>query len=341
MVRGSALSACLVIFLALPLAAEEWAQKMFETDSHDFGQVARNAKAEYPFVLANPYLEDVHVASAVPSCSCTSLRIETPWLKTYEKGAIVAVFNTKAFRGQHGATVTVTFDRPFYATAQFHVKGYVRDDVTFSPENVELGTVDQGCPAEKWVTVTFSSSSGWQIREVRSSNPHLSAEVAQRGMDANSVSYGMRVRLDAKAPVGYLRDHLMLVTNDGQATQFPVLVEGRVVSAVTVSPASLFLGVLRPGESVSKRLVVQGKKPFCVTSVTSEGKSFKLTWTKDDQAKPVHLIPVTFEANNQAGQAVQVVRIQTDLDGKVAELPAYVVVKALETAKGEAAPGQK
>lgn len=332
MARGSTLSVCLVFFLTLPGFGEEWAQKMFETDSHDFGQVARNAKVEFRFVLTNPYLEDVHIVSAVPSCSCTSLRIETPLLKTYEKGAIVAVFNTKTFRGQHGATVTVTFDQPFYATAQLHVKGYVRDDVTFDPEHVELGTIDQGNPAEKWVTVNFSSSSGWQIREIRSSNPHLSAQAVQRGIDANSVSYAMRVRLDPRAPVGYIRDHLMLVTNDAQSTQFPVLVEGRVVSAVTVSPASLFLGVLRPGESVTKRLVVQGKKPFRVTSVTSEGKSVKLTSTSDEQVKPVHLIPITFVAGNETGQAVQMVRVQTDLDGKTAELPAYVIVKPLETA---------
>jgi hypothetical protein len=99
--------------------------------------------------------------------------------------------------------------------------------------------------------------------------------------------------------------------------------------------------VLRPGESVTKRLVVQGKKPFRVTSVSSEGKSVKLALTNDEQAKPVHLIPVTFVAGNEPGQAVQMVRIQTDLDGKTAELPAYVVVKALETGKGEAAAGQK
>ncbi len=323
---------CLVALSALPATGEEWAEKMFESRSHDFGQVARNAKVEYAFELSNPYLEDVHVVSAVPSCGCTSIRIDTPSLKTYEKGAIVAVFNTKAFRGQHGATITVTFDRPLYATAQLQVKGYVRDDVVFDPEQVELGTIDQGTSVEKRVTIVFTSSSGWLIREVRSSNPHLSAKVSQTGTDAGGVSYEMRVRLDAQAPVGYLRDSLMLVTNDPQSTQFPLMVEGRVVSSLMVSPASLFLGVLGPGESVTRRLVVQGKKPFRITSVTSEGKSVKLAATTDDQRKVLHLISVTFVANNVPGQAVQTVRIQTDQDDKVSELPAYVVVRSSETA---------
>ena len=331
----------IVVLWALPATGEEWAQKMFASNSHDFGQVPRNAKVEYAFPLSNLYLEDVHIAGAVPSCGCTSLRIDTPWLKTYEKGAVVAVFNTKSFRGQHGATITVTFDRPFYATAQLHVKGYVRDDVVFAPEHVELGDVDQGRAAERQVAVTFTSSNGWQIREVRSSNPHLSAQVVQKGFDANTVSYEMRVRLDPKAPIGYLRDHLMLVTNDQQSTQFPVLVEGRVVSSVTVSPASLFLGVLRPGDAVTKRLVVQGKKPFRVTSVTSDGKSVKLASATDGEVKPLHLIPVTFVANNVPGQAVQTIRIKTDLDDKVSELPAYVVVESPQPAQGRKTVGDR
>jgi len=295
--------------------------------------VARNAKVEYAFVVYNPYLEDIHIASAYPSCGCTSLRIENPLLKTYEKGAVVAVFNTTTFRGQHGATITVTIDRPYYATAQLQVAGYVRDDVLLNPENVNLGTVDQGTPAEKPVAIRFTSSNGWAIRQVRSSNPHLSAEVVQTGRDYASVSYEMRVRLDEDAPPGYIKDHLMLVTNDQASTQFPVPVEGRVVSAVTVSPASLFLGILRPGESVTKRLVVQGKKPFRVTSVTSEGSAIKLTSATDDQSKPFHLIPVTFVAGNVPGQAVQMVRIRTDLDDKVSELPTYVVVTPAESAR--------
>jgi len=47
----------------------------------------------------------------------------------------------------------------------------------------------------------------------------------------------------------------------------PVLVEGRIVSGITVSPASLFMGVLQPGEQVTKQLVIKGKKPFRILSI--------------------------------------------------------------------------
>ena len=50
-------------------------------------------------------------------------------MKTYEKGAIVATFNTNSFHGQRGATLTVIIDKPFYAEVQLHVRGYIRSDV--------------------------------------------------------------------------------------------------------------------------------------------------------------------------------------------------------------------
>ncbi len=51
-----------VTVLALCAAlGQDWATKMFETTSHDFGTVARGERAEFEFVLENLYVEDVHI----------------------------------------------------------------------------------------------------------------------------------------------------------------------------------------------------------------------------------------------------------------------------------------
>ena len=74
---------CLVA-LALAMSAwsgafgQEWAARMFESTEHNFGTVARGAKAEYEFVFSNIYLEDVHVASVRTSCGCTTRGSKTP-----------------------------------------------------------------------------------------------------------------------------------------------------------------------------------------------------------------------------------------------------------------------
>ena len=149
MIRRFFLACGLFLLAGSPLVAQQWATRMFETTEHDFGTVARGAKVEYRFVLSNIFLEDVHVLDARSSCGCTSLRIENPSLKTYAQGAIVAIFNTTAFQGQHGATVTVVIDKPFYAEVQLHVSGFIRSDVQIEPGSVQMGQFEQGSPPSK------------------------------------------------------------------------------------------------------------------------------------------------------------------------------------------------
>jgi hypothetical protein len=328
MLRRALLAVGLTLLVSAPLFGQEWASKMFETTDHDFGTVARGARVEYSFVLSNIYLEDVHVASVRSSCGCTSPRIENPSLKTYENGAIVAAFNTAAFLGQHGATLTVTIDKPFYAEVQLHVKGYIRSDVVIEPGSVQIGDVEKGVPAVQKVMVNYSGQGDWKIVDVRGINTHLSVDMVQHNHQYGQVAYELTVHMDGKMPAGYINDHLMLVTNDEQGTQIPLLVEGRVLPGISVSPSSLFLGVVQPGQKVTKQLVVKGAKPFRIVSVTCKDKSFEFGPITDQTAKTLHLIPVTFLAGKDFGRVSQTIKIETDRGDTTPELAAYAVVAA-------------
>lgn len=300
---------------------------MFETRSHDFGTVARGAKAECEFVFKNKYIQDIHVSGASVSCSCTSVSIRNPSLKTYDTGAVVAKFNTKAFRGQRGATITVTIDKPSPATVQLHVKGNIRDDVVIDPPSVDFGEIDRGTAAERVIRVSHSGRGDWRVLEVQSASPHLTGEVERVFGDRGRLACRIRVRLDGGAPVGYLRDHLILVTNDRQSRQIPVQVEGRVCPVVTVSPSPLYLGVFGPGDTVTRPLVVRARKAFRVFSVTSDHQAFTARLPDPDSAKPVHVIPVTFNARSEPGKVVETIRIETDLEGQTTEVSALAVVR--------------
>jgi len=326
MLRSSLLVTVVSLAAAFPAAGQEWARKMFKDTSHDFGTVARAAKAEFLFEFSNLYLEDVHVSNVRSSCGCTSVRVENPSLKTYEKSAIVATFNTKSFQGSRRATLTVTFDKPFYAEVQLQVTGVIRTDVVLDPGSVQLGTLEQGTPAECKVAVNYAGRSDWKIVEVRSPNPHLRGEVVERSRSGGQVGYELVVRLDNDAPLGYLGDYLLLVTNDYQPLQIPVAVEGRISASVTVSPASLFLGVVAPGQTVTKQLVVKAAKPFRIVSIACDDKSFSFETAGADVPKTLHLVPVTFTAGENAGKVSNTIRIETDMGQCRPELSAYAVV---------------
>jgi hypothetical protein len=323
-----------ILFVTLvavsPCFAQEWAQKMFKVTDHDFGSVARGAKAEYRFVFENLYLEDVHIAGVRSSCGCTTPTVENPLVKTYEKGAILAHFNTPTFLGQRGATLTVTIDQPYYAEIQLQVHGYIRGDVVVEPGSVQVGSIDQGTGADQTVSVSYAGRGDWQLLDVRSANPHITAKAVETERTDGQVSYQLKVHVDPNTPAGYLNDHLMLVTNDSAGQQIPVLVEGRVTPNITVSPTALFMGVVQPGQKVTRQLVVKSKKPFKILGVTCEDKSFKFDTSKEGEAKELHLIPVTFVAGTDTGRVIKTIKIQTDQGQMAPELAAYAVVAAAQ-----------
>ena len=113
---GFAVAALFGCLLASPgtlsaqtVTATNWAAKMFEQTSHDFRTVGRGTKCEYHFEFTNLYREDVHVAAVRSSCGCTTPTVTKETLKTRDKSAVVAKFNTSTFIGKKAATITVRF----------------------------------------------------------------------------------------------------------------------------------------------------------------------------------------------------------------------------------------
>jgi hypothetical protein len=319
---------CLAIS-ASPSRGQEWARKMFAETSHDFGAVARGAKVEHRFVVKNIYEEDVHIASVRSSCGCTTPQISQKRLKTWETAEIVAVFNTRSFVGMKTATLTVQFDRPYRAEVQLDVKGYIRSDVTFEPGSVHFGELQQGEGAEVPIRVNYAGRGNWRIVDVRSSNPHFEVELSDPQRRGQNVSFDMLVRLLPDAPIGYLNDQLTIISNDASRQGISLAVEGRVRSPLTVSPSPLILGVLSPGEQVTKKILVRAKTPFRITGVHCSGSGCFEFDVDTERQSTTHFIPVTFIAD-PLGRVEEKLRIQTDLgDGTEVELVASAEVREL------------
>ncbi len=327
MVRIALMSCVLALVAASPARSQNWAEKMFEVTRHDFGTVAKGAGTQFEFVLKNLYVEEVHIASVTTSCGCTTPSITKPTLKTYEKGSILAVYNTHLFEGPKGATLTVTFDKPYFAQVQLQVTGFIRRDVVLNPGAVEFGSVEQSTGAEVGVAIGYAGRNDWKITDVKTSNPHLKTRLVEHQRSLGQVVYHLFVRLAEDAPAGPLNDHLLLVTNDQATAQVPVAVRGVVQSGVSV-PSSIFMGVLQPGQKVTKSLVVRGNKPFRILSIGAEGDGLEFDTRGTDVPKTLHVIPVTFVAGSEPGRVTKTIKIETDLGHKAPSLSAYADVAA-------------
>jgi hypothetical protein len=263
-------------------------------------------------------------------------------LKTFETAEVIADFNTRDFLGQKTATVTVTCQIPSrndipVTQVQLRIKGVIRSDVVVQPGAIDLGTVDVGKGVEKKLLVSYAGRDDWKILDVKTADPHFEVEVTELARVPGKVSYELLIRLTNDAPVGYIKDQLILVTSDPRDREFPVDVQGRVMSDITISPSELFLGVVHPGQKVTKKLVVRGKKPFKIIDVKCSDKSFEIDPPKE--AKSVHLIPVVFTAGDDPGRVAQKISIETDQGGVVQAFTAYAeIVKAKQADKAADKP---
>ena len=303
--------ALLVLTATSHADAQQWANKMFKVHQHNFGAVARGSKQVFEFEFENPFVEDVHIASVKSSCGCTSPTVTKRTLKTWEKAAVVATYNTSSFLGAKSATVTVTIDKPYYAEVQLRVSGFIRGDVVFEPGSVNFGEVNAGEKKEKTVRVTYAGRSNWSIKDVRSSNPNFEVQLAELQRTSGRVAYEMKVRMKESTPSGFFADQLTLVTDDRENARIPLPVEGKVIPAVTVYPELLSF-TSAPGESERKQLVVRGRKPFKITKVDCGDDCFDFELS--DESKKVHVIPVVF-ARDKAGKLDEKVIIKTDFAG--------------------------
>jgi hypothetical protein len=321
--------------------AQDWAKAMFNATSFDFGTVARGAKVEHHFTIENKYEEDIQIAQVATSCRCTVPQIDKRLLKTWEKADLTVALDTRDFTGRRDTTITVRFGPPFdYAEVQLHMHAFIRSDVVVQPGSIQFGSINEGSSWKQTAAISYAGRDNWRIERVECTNPNLEASVVEtRRAPADPmmnqpayVYYNLSVMLKAGAPPGYLRDQLMLVTNDAnpRSARVPVSVEGNIIAPLSVAPKQQFLGLVEAGKTVTKNIVVRGQKPFRILSTKSSDERFSCRVSPD--AKNVHVIPIIFSSKDSAAVAGTVhakLRIETDLDGLSAveaDVSAQVVV---------------
>jgi hypothetical protein len=302
--------------------AQDWATAMFDHMSNDFGMVAKLAKVEHHFSFKNIYREDVHIVSVQSSCACTVPELTKKLLKPGETAEVIARIDTRTFNGRREATVRVTIDKPVPAEVQLHVYCYIRSDIVVQPGEINFGFVDRGSTASCKVLVSYAGRPDWRILDVQSAEQHLSATMVQLNRGLGQVAYELTIELKDDMPAGYLKDHVILVTNDlnPDAARVPIAVEGLVLAPLSVKPTLFSVGAVKPAEIVTKYLVIQGKVPFRILSVAVPDERFQAKYASLPGV--VQSVAVTFQADNKPGGVAGELQIRTDLPtGETLKVP--------------------
>jgi len=291
--RFLALALLLSLTPILPAQAQEldWAQKMFEKQRHDFGDVARGSDLRYRLKIKNLYKQTVHISGVRTTCGCTAAEPSKNTLASRETACVELTMNTKRFTRQKDSNVIITFDQPRYAEVRIPVSAYIRTDVVLTPGSANFGGTEYGNDATRNISIAYAGREDWKVKSVKVNSPHLDAKVVEKSRAGGRVAYQLQLTLKKSAPIGKLRELITLVTDDVSRPHIPILIEARVEPDVTVTPSLVSLGILVPGKAKTVNVVIRGKKAIKVEKIECESDRNCFKIRLPELARTVHVLP--------------------------------------------------
>lgn len=308
-----------------PASAQElnWAEKMFDQRQIDFGVVARGSDAVARVKITNLYKQTVKISDVRTTCGCSAGKPTKTSLESLEEGFIEVTMDTLKFTRRKDSNVIITFSEPLYQEVRIPITAYIRTDVVFDPGSVSFGAIEQGREAVRKIKLMYAGRDDWQVREIKSRSESIRAKAIETARGGGRVDYDIEVTVAANAPPGAFREQLTIVTDDQNSPHVPLLVEGNIEADVTVTPAIVSLGVLKPGEAKQFNVVIKGKQPIQIEKIECESDSGLFKVRLPQTAAQVHLLPMTITAPDKPGELSE--EFTVTVNGR----PAPVTFKAM------------
>jgi hypothetical protein len=299
------------LLAAAPASAGSWADGLFDELSKDFGSVPRGPTLTHLFRLTNNTNSTIHIASMRVSCGCTSANAMQAELAPGQSTAIQAQMDTRRFTGAKSVTIYVQFDRPSWEEVRLWVQANAHDDLSLTPEALNLGKAKRGTAPSGATTVTFLGNPGWQVLEVQRESNYVVTNLQELRRQGTEVSYQLTATIRSDAPVGKWFSDLWLRTNNPAMPRVRVPLTVEIEAPLTVSPTTVVLGQLKAGTESERRVIVRGVKPFRITAVKGTDGDLSVK-DSTEEAKPIHVLTVRLKAT-KAGELSKLLRVVTDL----------------------------
>jgi hypothetical protein len=217
-------------------ARAQWADKLFDTTSFDFGTVALGQNLKHTFKITNELDKPLHIMRAYPTASVIRIaRPEREWLAPGESVGLKVDCNTLRFQpGKKSVGIDVVFDRPAYGSVKLLVSLHIRSDIVVNPPEIAFGDVAKGKVASRSMAIEYAGDLTWKIASASCMNPHLEVHLEERHREKSekgfaTVGYELRVSLRPDAPAGIIDDRVKLEINDAARKSIDLLVTGRIV----------------------------------------------------------------------------------------------------------------
>jgi hypothetical protein len=191
------------------------------------------------------------------------------------------------------------------------VQANSRDDVSVYPDSLSFGRIKRGTGALEQVKISFYGNTGWQITSVASDSNYIQPGVKVAQKDANEVTYQLSARIRADAPVGKWYTDVWVMTNNPVSPKIRIPLTVEIESSLSVSPSTVYLGQVKAGQEVERKVIVRGSKAFRITKLDGIDEQISVK-ESNAESKAVHVLTVQLRAD-KAGEINRTIRVFTDI----------------------------
>jgi hypothetical protein len=296
-----------------------WTDGLFAENRHDFGSVPRGAKVKHDFVLTNRLGETITILNLRPSCGCTSGQASSSTVEPGQQAVIEATMDTRNFVGLKATVLYVYLITSSGREAEvgLGVQSNILSDVVLNPGTVDFGLVSRGQSPSRVIAIDRINALGWRFERMVSASKAINAQLVETNRNGGTVSYSLTVSLRPDAPAGPLRDEIRLISNDREAHDIPVMVNGWIKGELTAAPSVLALGPIHSAAGATGRFIVRASRPFAIQAIEGAGDGFT-TSVVGDKKQTAHVVTVAYnpEEGKTRGDIRHVFRVHTDLAGE-------------------------
>lgn len=242
----------------------------------DAGRVARGEKVRVVFELANRGEAPLEIRAVQPACGCTVASFD----RTVAPGAtgkVEAVVDTTAFSGAISKSLTVLSNDPVHPRLLLTVQAEVRAHLLSEPSYLRFVHTRTLPAPTVGVTVFSPDEAGLAVTGAESALPHVTANVreaadSERVEGAAGRQWRVEATLGAEAPIGPLRDFLVVRTNHPLQPELQIPLSGVVRPVLHLTPSAANFGELSLAGQ-ARRMVITlinfGAEPVDVREVTT------------------------------------------------------------------------
>jgi hypothetical protein len=307
-IRACSCIALVVTFLTFVVMAEAQEKKRgilkIEKPVHDFGSVTQGTVVKHDFILKNVGNADLRIQQVVAACGCTATNASSEVIAPGGEGTIHVEFDTSGFSGSKSKGVrvlTTDMDNP---SSDLTIKGNIETDVKIQPAVLNFGNVPRSSAPSKTVEVSVRPGSDVQLTEVKNYSKFIEA----KKLSNDPKSMKIEVALKPGAPLGILRDRIVVAYGKDSQSLLNIPVTANVKGNVKVEPATLSFGIIEGANEMKRSIKIENSGPeqLEIKSVEPSDASIKVT---HEVIKPGKIFVVHVSVNPSA--------VKQDLRGSV------------------------